>query len=263
MPGGALIRAPSPGTGRRLLSSESPPPPPFRYSAREVTSLLVRESQLQLTCTGCSTVSGALSAEGNSALRASVYELALRRSSMRCASTARLRSPTSRRRVSGKTELAIACFVSSLRQHPIEMAAALTRLPPRSADRLRALARQSLRLRCSCLRVWPPLDCHAKHRRLSCAGLSEQACVTPSFQFPALRSASLLTSTERQSRTAPLQNSGRAQAPLRLRSGRRNIGDTRIRYSLRSPAPRIESERMDQTMRPRWMDSAAFGTWLS
>jgi hypothetical protein len=99
-----------------------------------------------------------------------------------------------------------------------EMAAALTRQPRRCADRLRALACQSLRLRCSCLRVWAFALCHAKHRRLSWRvgrdsdiQLSSlrlrSACVRPPIGNPAVATISATrTVALRKHRCAPLRS---------------------------------------------------------
>ncbi len=92
MPGRSLTR-PCPGTGRRLLSSESPPPPSFRYSAR-VGPLSPFESR---GCNSPARVGGwfwraVRDGKGNSALRASVYKRVLSHSQHSCfVSTARRR----------------------------------------------------------------------------------------------------------------------------------------------------------------------------
>ncbi len=115
------------------------------------------------------------------------------------------------------------CFVSCLRQHTRETAAALARPPHECADRLCRSSRQSLRLRCSCLRVWACAPCRVERHRLSWRGepdseLSVRCTPFRTARRPAPSHRSCATSAAHQTPFAP------AYAPFR--STRRNIGDT-------------------------------------
>ena len=148
------------------------------------------------------------------------------------------------------------------------------RLPPTDCGLWRV---SSLRLRCSFLCVWA-FDCTATPNTADCLAQDWQGRGRDSefsALFTPLRSACvrLMKSAFHSS----VQNSGRAQAPLRLRSGRRNIGDTRVMLTaFARPAYRVwERTRLacsvwrpagqslgcfHQTMRPREMRCASFGT---
>jgi hypothetical protein len=122
MPGRSLTR-PCPGTGRRLTQFESPPPPPFRYSARVHVSPGSRVA-VAIHLHGLADGSGALSGTG----KLGASRLGLQASAVALGACARppfLRehgaAPASLRR----THRARECFVSFLRHHTREPAAAL------------------------------------------------------------------------------------------------------------------------------------------
>ena len=171
---------------------------------------------------------------------------------MRCVSAARLRSPTSLRHQRGTSCARVLRLVPAT-SHSRDCGCAIATAADDGADRLRALACQFAPATLLVpARLGLRLPCHAKHRRLSCAGLPVQARVTPSFQLTALRSA-LLASGHRTDSREPLRakDSGRAQAPLRLRSGRRNIGDTRTEILAALARWRVSSDwKCQQTSDP-------------
>ncbi len=111
----------------------------------------------------------------------------------------------------------------------------------------------SLRLRCSCLRVWA-FDCTATPNTADCSGavVRDSELSSPCTSSPLC----LRPATEESREPLRDRNSGRAQAPLRSLKHRRHAKtDTHVR----SPAARFECERIGQTMRPREMDCASFG----
>lgn len=172
MPGRSLTR-PCPGTGRRPHQSVSAGPPPLSYSARVRTRLSVRSSRWQFSRSGWVTVLARCPGREweTSALRASVDG---------SVSTA----PCLRRPHCAGATLGHACFVSCLRHHPWQWAAALTRPPHQCADRLCycATAVRSGYDAHACA-SGPPL--HRRAQRTDCPG---GWAVTPSFQFVALHS---------------------------------------------------------------------------
>ncbi len=147
----------------------------------------VRESRLQFTCTDWRMVLARCQGRENSALtRLEARASFARPGSWRVSAARGARRPHAAGHIEASRASSRSCDITRR-----SFAAALSRLPLTSARQTAGFGVAVCSGYCAhaCAPV-PPLHCHAKHRRLSCASSTDQARVTPSFQ---LRCTSLRT----------------------------------------------------------------------